>query len=550
MSKKSSTGALTKEQHAAQDARYAEGHEYDYVIIGTGSSALTIGALLANAGHKVCMLEYHDVPGGYMQTFKTGDYSFCAQVHYTWGCGPGGKVYEFLKRIGLEKDITFELYDKDGYDHMVMPDGKTVNIPYDFKRLAENIEAVYSGQGESVRKFCAILSQIRTELRAFPERKIKWYEYITKVLQFLTLLRYRNATVQDLFDECGVPKKAQAVLAANAGDFMEPPNRLSIFAYAGLFGGYNLGAYYPSKHFKYYVNRLANFITSHDGCHIYYETEVTKINTDGAKVTSVETADKKIFTAKQFICNMDPKSAAKKLIGWEKFPETYQKKLSYEYSPSGMVIYLGLKPGFDLTKYKFGKFNTWHLQEWDLNKTWADQLAGNFEKCWWFMSTPTLHSSAPGTAPAGAHILEIATLTDYDSFHDAQKEGYAVYMKKKMQLAERLLDLVEKNYIPDLRKNIVVKSIGTTTTNEDYVLAARGNAYGSAMIPSQMAMGRLKADTPWQNFFWCNASSGYAGMYGTVHTGMSLYMQLTGDTFYRGENSPTDEEFIETLYKS
>ncbi|MBI2990176.1 MAG: NAD(P)/FAD-dependent oxidoreductase [Candidatus Magasanikbacteria bacterium] len=549
MSKKSSTGALTLEQRAAQDARYAEGHQYDYVIIGTGNAALTVAALLAKAGYKICMLEYHDAPGGYMQTFKTGEYSFCAQVHYTWGCGRGGKVYEFLKHIGLEKDITFELYDKDGYDHMVMPDGKTVKIPYDFKRLADNIDAVYPGQGKSVTKFCAILSKIRTELRFFPERKIRSYEYITKVLQFRTLLRYRHATLQDLFNECGVPKEAQAVLAANAGDFMEPPHRLSIFAYAGLFGGYNLGAYYPSKHFKYYVNRLADFITSHDGCHIYYETEVTKINTKGKEVASVETKDKKVFTAKQFICNMDPQTAAKKLIGWEKFPKAYQKKLQYEYSPSGMVIYLGLKPGFDLKQYRFGKFNTWHLQEWDLNKTWADQLAGNFDKCWWFMSTPTLHSNAPGTAPAGAHILEIATLADYDSFHTAQQENYLVYMKKKMQLAEHLLDLVEKNYIPDLRENIVVKSIGTSTTNEDYVLATRGNAYGSAMIPSQMAMGRLKAGTPWHNFFWCNASSGYAGMYGTVHTGISLYTRITGDAFYRAEKSPTDEEFIQALYK-
>ena len=35
MAKKTSTGALTKEQHAFQDKRYAEGHQYDYVIIGT-----------------------------------------------------------------------------------------------------------------------------------------------------------------------------------------------------------------------------------------------------------------------------------------------------------------------------------------------------------------------------------------------------------------------------------------------------------------------------------------------------------------------------------
>jgi phytoene dehydrogenase-like protein len=90
--KKSSTSALIKEQHAAQDARYAQGHSYDYVIIGTGSSALTVGSLLAHKGYKVCLLEAHDIPGGYAQTFHTGEYHFCGQVHYIWGCAPGGNV--------------------------------------------------------------------------------------------------------------------------------------------------------------------------------------------------------------------------------------------------------------------------------------------------------------------------------------------------------------------------------------------------------------------------------------------------------------------------
>ena len=550
MPKKSSTGALTNAQHAAQDARYAEHHNYDYIIIGTGSSALTVGALLAHKGYKICLLEAHDIPGGYMQNFRTGEYTFCAQVHYTWGCGPGGKVYEFLKHIGLEKDIQFELYDRDGYDHMVMPDGKMVKIPYDFKRLAVQIDAAYPGQKKSVEMFCAVLNNIRDELRYFPDRKILWHEFVTKAWKFRTLIRYRHKTLQHLFDECRLSKEAQAVLIANAGDFMEPPNRLSIFAYAGLFGGYNVGAYYPTKHFTYYVNRLADFITSHDGCHIYYEPPVTKVHTENDRVTSVETADKKMFTGTQIICNMDPQTAAKQLIGWEKFPAAEQKKLRYEYSPSGMVIYLGLKPGFDLRQFGLGKWNTWHLQAWDMNKTWQDQLQGNFDKCWFFMSTPTLHTNAPGTAPADCQILEIATLTDYDSFKTAQQKNYGEYMKKKMALADRLLDLVEQKYIPELRKNIVVKNIGTPTTNEDYVMAAEGNAYGSALIPKHMGVGRLTAHTPWKNFFWCNASSGYAGMYGTVHTGMSLYTELTGDRFYEADKTPTDEEFLQTLYKT
>ena len=161
--KKHSTGALSKEQRQEQDAIYKQRQKYDFIIIGTGISALTVGALLAHAGKKICMVEAHDVPGGYAHTFQMGDFHFCAQIHYIWGCAPGERIYEFLKRIGLEKDITFELFDKGGYDRVVLPDEKSVMIPYGFDKLERHIEAAYSGEGKKVKKFCNILTTIPDE---------------------------------------------------------------------------------------------------------------------------------------------------------------------------------------------------------------------------------------------------------------------------------------------------------------------------------------------------------------------------------------------------
>ncbi|MFQ5474639.1 MAG: phytoene desaturase family protein, partial [Candidatus Nanoarchaeia archaeon] len=505
--KKHSTGALTKEQHDAQNKLYSKHNEYDYLIIGTGNAALTVGALLANNGKKVCMLEAHDTPGGYAHSFKQGDYHFCAQIHYIWGCYQGGKIIEFLKKIGLEKKIKFNLYDPEGYDHVRLPNGKTVKIPMGYDKLAENIDEVSPGQKKNVQKFCRILTKIREEMGRFPLRELRLWEYPLKFRKFITLIRYRNKTLQDVFDECRLSKEAQAVLSGNAGDFMSPPEELSILFYVGLFGGYNVGAYYPKKHYKYYVESVAKFIKNKGG-HIYYETLVTKINTKGDKVTSVETKDGKTFTAKKIICNGDPQATAKHLIGWNKFPDDYKKLLSYEYSPAGMVVYLGLKKGFDLKKYGFGKHNVWHLNQWDMNTTWKEQLKGNFSRPWFFISTPTLHSNEPGIAPRGCQIMEIATLTDYTCFKKAQDRSYREYNQMKQDLVNKMIDWVQDNYVPDLRDNIVVKTAGGRTTNLDFVLAPEGNAYGSKLTSTNLGSKRLKAGTPWKNFFWCNASSG------------------------------------------
>jgi phytoene dehydrogenase-like protein len=549
MAKKSSTGALTQEQKDVQDARYAQGHEYDYVFIGTGHSALVTASLLANAGNKVCMLEYHDVAGGYAHTFTAGEYSFCAQIHYTWSCGEGGKMWHFLKKLGLEKEVTWNLYDPEGYDHMVMPDGKRVRIPYGWDKLAENIDEAYPGQKPHVQKFTTILDTLRREMGYLPHGKdTRWWTYVLRAPHMLHLIKYRKATLQDVFDECGLSKEAQAVLIANAGDLGEPPKRLSIFMYAGLFGGYNTGAYYPTKHFKGYIDALVGSIEKHGG-HVYYESEVTKISEENGMIGSVETHDGKVFTAKKgFVCNMDPQTVAKKLIGWDKFPKKFQKQLTYEYSFSGIMMYLGIE-GIDLREYGFGKFNIWHMESWDMNEMWDKSANLDFDKTWWFMSTPSLHSDEPGTTPPGGQILEIATFVSYDQFKKAQEKGYAEYMKMKLQISNMLIKRIEEKYIPNLSKHIKVKQIGTPTTNEDFVMAPMGNAYGSAMTPQNVGPGRLQAWTPFPNFFWCNASSGFAGIAGTLHGGMQLYMDLTGDEFYTKEDVLSDDELIARLPK-
>lgn len=548
MTKKSSTSALNPDQKTAQDRRYAEGQEYDYLIIGTGNAALVVGSLLANAGYKICLLEAHDLPGGYAQSFRMGEFYFCGQVHYIWGAGPGGKIYEFLKHIGLEKDITFELMNPEGYDLVSLPDGKRVFLPYGWNKLAGNIEKAYPGEGAKVLAFTQLLSRLREETKYVPDLHMKWWKLIFRGWRLRTLFKYRKSTVQDIFNKFNLNKESQAILCADAGDFGLAPNRLSIIAYAGLLGGYNTGAYYPTRHYKYYIDRLAQFITDHSGCHIYYETEVTEIKVTDNKVSSVETKDGKTFTAKSFICNMDPQKASS-IIGREYFPKKYLKKLDYEYSFAGLTIYLGLKD-IDLRNYGFGNYNIWHLQDWDMNEMWNRSAQRQLEKSWWFMSTPNLHTNDHSNAPKGMQTLEISAFIDYQIFKDALDHSSRDYMTLKNELTKKLLDLVEQKYIPNLRKHIFLQVVGSPTTNEDFVLAPRGNSYGSAMTPKNVSLGRLKADTPFKNFWWCNASSGWAGIYGTCWTGMNLYQNLTGDNFYVSDRVPSDEDLIAALPKS
>ncbi|MBT9588079.1 NAD(P)/FAD-dependent oxidoreductase [bacterium] len=530
-----STGALSAEQRQAQQRLYDSHPDYDVVVIGTGMAAISLAALLAQAGRRVCMLEAHDIAGGYVHSFRMGQYHFCAQIHYIWGCGRGDKVWRFLERLGLHEDIRFELLDPNGYDHVILPDRKRVAIPYGYSRLAANIEAAYPGQGEKVLAFTSILDRLSQEVQRLPPSIGPW-QVLTQGWRFLTLARYHNKTLQQVFDECQLSPQAQAVLIANSGNFMCPPDQLSILAYNGLFSGYNRGAYYPRKHFKYLIDRLVQSITDRPGCHIYYEEEVTGFEFSGDRMKSVRTQDGKVFSAPLIVCNADPQKTAG-IIGWEHFPRRAQRPLRYEYSRTAVTVYLGLR-GIDLRDYGFGSHNTWHLEQWDLNQTWDQELHQNWTAPWAFLATPTLHTPEAGTSPSDGQILELATTANYDYFRSLKESNRAAYVAQKKAVRDRLIEIVEQYHVPDLRKYLSLRVTGSPTTNEDFCWAPRGHAYGQHLTPENMGAGRLRSTTPWKNFFWCNAASGYPGVNGTIGTGMQLYMDLTGDHFFEAGDVP------------
>lgn len=527
--KRHSTGALDDEARARQDARYRENPKYDVLIIGTGMAALTAAALLAHAGRRVAMLEAHDIPGGYVHSFKMGAYHFCAQIHYIWGCGPGEQVTRFLERVGLDQDIVFDRLDPDGYDHIILPDRQRVRIPNGWDGLVANVEAAYPGQGAGVRAFTEVLDALSAEVARLPE-PVRWVDVPGTVLRSPNLIRYHDKTVDQVFDRCQVGREARAVLMGNSGNFMCPPRELSILAYNSLFSGYNRGAYYPRRHFKHLIDRIVAQITSHEGCDIYYEHEVTEVHVEGDRVSGVTTRDGKTFQAETILCNADPQRFSQ-LIGPERFPGKWKKPLQYDYSASAVTVYLGLR-GIDLREHGFGRHNTWHLEQWDLNQTWTEALAGDWSRPWVFMATPTLHTDEGGTCPPGEQILELATAADYQRFRTLKEQDPSAYLAAKREVYERLLDVVEAHHVPHLRDHIALHVSGSPTTNEDFCWAPRGHAYAQALTPKNLGLGRLKSATPWKNFFWCNAASGYPGVCGTVGTGMRMYMELTGDRFY------------------
>ena len=198
----------------------------------------------------------------------------------------------------------------------------------------------------------------------------------------------------------------------------------------------------------------------------------------------------------------------------------------YAYSAGTFTLYLGVD-GLDLRDHGFGSWNVWHYPHADLDRIYDDQgLRHDLSNPWLFMSTPTLHSDAPGIAPPGHQILEVATSCDYERFARLRKTDRRAYNREKKKIKDSLLELIEARYVPRLREHLAIQVAGSPVTNERYCFAPEGNAYGAALTPANVGRGRRPFKSTLENLWMANATAGFPSVAGALGAGMRLYDTL------------------------
>jgi all-trans-retinol 13,14-reductase len=217
--------------------------------------------------------------------------------------------------------------------------------------------------------------------------------------------------------------------------------------------------------------------------------------------------------------------------GPRKFPRDWLERVDYEYSASSFSLYLGVRGDLDLRAHGFGNWNVWHYPSLDINAAYDRQhQRDDLSDPWLFISTPTLCSPRAKTrhAPEGDNIMEVITTCGYVPFEERQARGLRDYTDRKNTIRDRMIDILEQHYVPDLRKHIDMRVAGTPTTNKRYLWAPRGNIYGSALTPMNVDASRLAATSPIDNLFFVGAASSFPSIGGTVGGAQRLFKELIG----------------------
>ncbi|HEY5951354.1 MAG TPA: NAD(P)/FAD-dependent oxidoreductase [Kofleriaceae bacterium] len=500
--------------------------DYDDLIIGTGMAGLSVGALLAKSGRRVLMLEAHDTPGGYAHTFKLRDYRFCAQVHYIFNCGEGETVHELLEELGLAREVPFVRLDPEGFDHIVVA-GERHRIPNGLAKFRDRLVRRYPEAVTPLREYFRIVTAIGEELAQLgdlPDR-LSPSVLVKGAMRFRHLLRYMRSTLEDVYDSIRMPQRLRAVLAGQSGDYLLPPRDVSMLLHVALVTNYDRGAYYPRRHYFQFVESLAGYIRRQPGCAILLEHEVERIEVASGRVSSVVTKNGQRFTAQRYISNADPKLTAR-LAGEHNLDRSDARRLRYEYSCGSFTMYLAVR-GIDLREHGFGSHNVWHYPHDDINRMYDDQLVrDDLTNPWLFMSTPSLHSDEPGLCPPGEQIIEIATACDHARLDRMRATNRREYNARKKQIRDTILDILEANYIPNLRAHLTMQVAGTPTTNTRYCWAPAGNAYGAALTPKHVGILRKPWRSSLGNLWLVNATAGMPSVAGAIGAGMRLYRSL------------------------
>ncbi|MBW2293972.1 MAG: NAD(P)/FAD-dependent oxidoreductase [Deltaproteobacteria bacterium] len=512
----------------------------DYLILGSGLAGLSVGALLARSGAPVRVLEAHYHPGGYGHTFVEGSYRFNAQLHYVWNCGEGRTVDNFLRKLGLDQDVTFGEYDRQGFDRMRMP-GYALDIPCDLGLLGDRLEGLLPADGAAMRGFLSEVELVEEGLDHLASLR-RPLEAVQHLAALRRLVRYRKATLQNVFDAFQLPLPAQTLLALQWPDFLLPPGQLSFFAWVMLFTGYCRGAYYPTKHFEHVIDSLVGVIEKGGG-EVLLRHRVREFIVEGKRVVGVVAEEVEEngdatgriheFRSGEVICNMDPRRAAE-MIGLEHFSPKLRRKLDYEYSPSNFMAYCVVE-GIDLRDYGFGRSNLFHSEMEDLNEAFhAMYHRGDYSRPSFAVTVPSLLTNEGGDCDEGKQIIEFLTVANYERFLQLKLSDPRAYRARKQEILDSILDVMERHYVPGIRDHICFKMTGSPTTNERYCASPAGHSYGSNMTPENIGFGRLDHRSSLEHFHFCSASAGFAGFAGTIWTGCQLYEHLTGDRVHEG----------------
>jgi len=433
------------------------------VIIGSGMSGLTSGALLAQAGVTVEIFEQNENIGGVT--------AFARKNGYMWEQGPlllgeflpGERAHELLKTLGITLPTVREDRGIDMPDYTMWhpeayagPYWRREKLKAMFPEESRGIDAYYRFSDDMIRvSYYAKQSEEKGRLADkvrlfFAWQKVKKYA----ALDAETLLNrfFKNPAIAALFtgilaDFCTMPSEFQGMGIPFCNLETAFDKRVPLH----VNGKQMLGGYcYIRGGVEKLVDALAEKIAGYGG-KIQTGITVDKILVADGKATGVRLADGRTVEADIVVASGGGHEVFYDLVGKEHLDETYLEILE-KFHPMDAVFMVHLGVDFDPLAYQKAAL-CYYYKTYDIADSVNKLRKGLYHEGYDGFLIYIPSAVSPEMAPEGCHAVTIYTIAP-----DTLSSGS--WEETKDAYADTLIELAEK-HVPGLKSHIREKLVMT-----------------------------------------------------------------------------------------
>jgi all-trans-retinol 13,14-reductase len=500
------------------------------LILGSGMGGLALGALLARAGVEVTILEAHpSFVGGYAHAFEVQGYRFTAGPRYLWNFGKGQIGRRFLEKCELAERVPMVELDRAGFDHIYIGNDAPLCVPNGWTEYGELLKQRFPAEAKGIDQFFATCRRVFRSIEVIDELSLyldPWRKVLPKCLSRTPwstawMLWHRHVTLSQVFDWCALSPHLRAVLNGHNGIFGLPPDELSFHAYAAATLFYHRGCQFPANDMTGLIEALVETIEKRKG-RILRGRRVTDVDAGPQGVRNVSTGAGEQYTADVVVVNLDPQQFVR-MIRDAAVREKCQVP-AYRYSHSVSSLFLGVAKA-DLLTSHFGRWNNWYQAGPEPMPRIYDADPRDEPKML-YLHSPTLVKGNSSDAPPGGATVTVFAPCSYRQMKAAATAGGAAGLREEH--ARRLLDVVERRFIPGLRSNLGAVYLRTPDDNERLFQAPAGAIYGRA-VDAREVWRKLPFKSAIPNLYYVGAYVSFAGIASVVHAACRVYNELTGD---------------------
>ena len=267
---------------------------YDTIIIGGGLGGLASGAILAQQGMHVCVLEQHTQAGGCLQSFTREGDTFDTGFHCVGGLRPGEVLYPFFRALRL-LDLPWLRMDESAFEEVILGD-KNYFIAQGYRRFIKTLAHEFPHEEAGLRTFVKMLRSVGQTLpKLFDEEETARRR--TRKLFSHSAHNFLYKTIRD-------PQLRRVIAGASLK--MEPhAPTLPLYTFAQIHNSFIQSAWRLRGGGMQIVRRLIEQIEAAGGT-VRTNARVTRLIGKSGRITAAELANGEQIEARFFISDIHP----------------------------------------------------------------------------------------------------------------------------------------------------------------------------------------------------------------------------------------------------